>query len=295
MNSGIRFGARLAMTVGLVAVALVSVGRPRGRRARATTLGGEAASGAPQPPGRPLDGSNWVWPRRRPRPQPLASLTIRSGHTVTISSVVTMTRSSLKPAHRSLIPRTPRWRMGRGPTSRPTARGLNTVGNWTMNGNMVVTNTGTYIHNTVYGVPDRTKMTLYPSSTFIFRKSAGSNVGISWQGYTFGNVIFETTAPPWTLSFPIGGTNRDHGPGNLTIDTGRDGPHDPHRGTTIGGQFHAERRPQVQHRDAGLQFHGLGKTIGGAGAITFETWNINPGASITMASPVTLGSGSRAP
>jgi hypothetical protein len=153
----------------------------------------------------------------------------------------------------------------------------------------VVNSGGTYIHNTTSGISTPIAgASLDPGSNFIYRGSTGAAPAISTSGRTYGNLTFESTSG--TYSGTPTGTGTWTMNGNFTIGTGVTLNITQTGVMTFAGNFTNNGTLTNGTGSQVYTFIGSGKTISGGSAIGFETWNINPGASITLGNNVSVAS-----
>ena len=237
------------------------------------------------------DGSVWQAATTTPTSSH-GAITIRNGHTVTVSAIVTVDQVTVESGGQVTIASTITWTLADGTGTDLTVNGtvLNQGGTWTTTGTWTVSAGGTYIHNTTSGVSTPLgKATLDAGSNFVYRGSSTLTPAVSMSGRTYGNLSFESTSGSWTAS-PTGGgaltVNGNFVVGtSVTIVTTQTGVMTFAGDFTVNGTLTNSTGTQV------YTFTGIGKTIAGSGSMTFETWNINAGASITLDRNVGIASG----
>ncbi len=240
------------------------------------------------------DGSNWIAASATPTYTDNV-ITIRNGHTVTVATNVTVDQVMVEAGGQVTINSGVTFTTNDGPgidlSIYGTFQHSGTVPN-PMPGQGALASGGTYIHNTTSSAGrmlDFFGSNIADDSNFIYRGSSSLTPAVSVAGRTYGNLSFESTAGNWTANvsgatpFTVKG-NFTIGPG-VTYNTAQTGK------MTFAGNF---TNNGTLTNGTGTQvytFTGNGKTISGAGAITFETWNVNSGASITLGRDVTIASG----
>ena len=154
------------------------------------------------------DGS--VWEAATATPTNLHGvITIRNGHTVTISASVTIDQVTVDSGGQITIASTVTWTIADGIDADLTINGtvLNQGGTWTTAGTWIVSAGGTYIHNTASGIATPLgKATLNAGSNFVYRGSSSLIPAISMSGRIYGNLSFESTSGSWSTSSLTGGT-----------------------------------------------------------------------------------------
>jgi hypothetical protein len=238
-----------------------------------------------------FDGSNWVAAVASPTSAD-GVITIRSGHTVTISaSGLTYDQVVVDAGGQVTVAATITSTLANGAGTDLTINGtwLNSGGTWTTTGTWSVGPGGTFIQNSTtsgFGT-NLDKATLDAASNFIYRGSTGNVPSSSFSGRIYGNLSFENTSGSYSISASGAGilnvSDFTIGSG-VTYSTSQSGV------MTFGGNF---TNDGTLTNGAGTQiytFTGSGKTISGSGATGFETWNVNAGASITLGSNVSIAS-----
>jgi len=221
------------------------------------------------------------------------SVTIRSPNVVTVSSGVVMDQVVVDSGAQVTVASTVTPTLANGPGTDLTINGtwLNSGGTWTVTGaTWTVGSTGTYIHNTTSSAATPLGNATFDNlSTMIYRGSSTLSPAVSLSGRSFGNLSFESSSGSWSNT-PTGGggltINRD-----LSIGSGVTITNQLTGATSIAGNF---TNNGTLTNSTGTQiytFTGSGKTISGSGAISFETFNVNSGASITATSAFTQTSG----
>ncbi len=155
---------------------------------------------------------------------------------------------------------------------------------------MTVNSGATYIHNTTTSASTLLgSTTLNAGSYFVYRGSSTINVATSFSGRTFGNLTFESSSG--ALSISASGSSSFTVNGNLTISSGVTISTTMTGEWVIAGNFTNNGTLTNSTGTQVYTFTGTGKTISGNGTISFETWNVNSGASITLGKNVSIGSG----
>jgi hypothetical protein len=225
------------------------------------------------------------------------SITVRSPHTVTVTSDVPVDQVVIDSGAQVTMNSTVAWTLVNGTGTDLTVNGTLLNSGLTLFGATVPTPTwtvgsgGTYIHNTTAGIatPIATA-SLDPASNFIYRGSSTLNASVSFSGRTYGNLSFESTSGTWIPS-AITGTTATAINGDFTIGTNVSITGMTYTGVlTIAGNFTQNGTLAFSTGTQNFTFSGSGKTISGGGAIAFETWNVNSGASITLGSNVSIAS-----
>ena len=298
MNTSVtRFGTRLAVVASLVAVMLVTMGATAWAQTLDDYRSGATGNWNAIATWQRYDGTAWVAATVTPT-SANGVITIRTGHVVTIPTAMTLTYDQVvvDAGGQVTVSGTAVTTMANGTGTDLTINGtwLNslTTGSWTATGaTWTVGAGGTYIHNTTTGISTPLGLaTLNAASNFIYRGSSTLTPAISMSGRTYGNLSFESTSGSWTAASGVttgtftinGGFTIGSGVTYSTAQTGV---------MTFAGDF---TNNGTLTNGAGTQvytFTGAGKTVSGTGAIAFETLNVNGGASLTLASPVTIGSG----
>lgn len=221
------------------------------------------------------------------------AITIRSGHTVTMSATVTYDQATVESGGQVMVASAVAHTLANGTGTDLSISGtwLNQGSTWTTTGAAWTVNAGgTFIHNTTSGIATPlNSATLNATSTFIYRGSDTLTPSISTSGRTYGHLYFESTSGTWNASPSGSGSltvngNFSIGSG-VTYDTSQTGT------MIFTGNFTNDGTLTNGAGTQTYQFNGSGKTIGGASGITFEVFNLNTGASITLARDVTLEAG----
>lgn len=235
------------------------------------------------------DGTSWIASSGLTPTTNADTVTIRSPHIVTISAGgLSYDQVTVDSGGQVTVASTITSTLANGAGTDLTVNGiwLNQGGTWTTTGNWAVGSGGTYIHNTTSGVATPLgQATLDAASNFIYRGNSGLVPSISTSNRSYGNLSFESTSGSYTVS--------PNGTGTLTIN----GDFNNGSGVTLtitqtgimtfAGSF---TNNGTLTNSTGTQiytFTGSGKTIGGSSATSFETFNVNSGASITTSSPIT--------
>ncbi len=149
------------------------------------------------------DGLSWIAATAIPTNTD-GVITIRNGHTVTISAVgLSYDQVTVDSGGQVTVASTITSTLADGTGTDLTINGtwLNQGGIWTTTGTWVVGSGGTYIHNTTSGIATPLgRATLDANSTFIYRGSSTLTPAISLSGRTYGNLSFESTSGSWTES-----------------------------------------------------------------------------------------------
>ncbi|HXJ70103.1 MAG TPA: hypothetical protein VNM39_14440, partial [Verrucomicrobiae bacterium] len=236
-----------------------------------------------------FDGSTWVAAVTSPT-SANGVITIRSGHTVTIAaSGLSYDQVVVDGGGQVTVAATVTSTLANGTGTDLTINGtwLNQGGTWTTTGTWAVGAGGTYIHNTTSGISTPLgAATLDAASNFIYRGSSTLTPALSTSGRTYGNLSLESTSGSWTASLSGAGTLTVNG--NFTIGSGVTYSTTQTGTMTFAGNFTNNGTLTNSTGTQVYTFTGSGKSISG-NSISFETLNINSGASITFASPVTLG------
>jgi hypothetical protein len=240
-----------------------------------------------------FDGSTWVAAVTSPT-SANGVITIRSGHTVTIAaSGLSYDQVVVDGGGQVTVAATVTSTLANGTGTDLTINGtwLNQGGTWTVTGaTWSVGAGGTYIHNTASSAATPLGVATFdPASNMIFRGSSTLATPVSYSGRSFGNLSFESTSGTWTPS-AISGTTNTTVAGNFTIGANVVITGMTYTGiSSVGGNFTQNGTLSFSTGTQTFTFTGSGKSISGTGSIAFEALNINSGASITFASPVTLG------
>ena len=234
------------------------------------------------------DGSNWVAAVATPTSAD-GAITIRNGHTVTISaSGLSYDQVTVDAGGQVTVASTVTSTLANGTGTDLVINGtwLNQGGTWTTTGTWSVGAGGTFIHNTTSGIATPLgASTLDAASTFIYRGSSTLTPAISTSARTYGNLTFESTSGSWTAAPNGAGALTINGSlaigSGVTVTTTQTGTMTIAGNLTNNGTLTNSTGTQV------YTFTGSGKSISG-NSISFETLNINSGASVTFASPMTL-------
>lgn len=219
------------------------------------------------------------------------TVTIRNGHIVTISATTAYDQVIVDSGGQVTVASTVTSTLADGTGTDLIINGtwLNSGGTWTTTGTWQVNSGGTYIHNTTSGVSSPLdSATLNTASNFIYRGSSALAPSSSFSGRTYGNLSFESTSGSWTASAAGAGALTING--DFTIGSGVTYTTTQTGVMTFAGNF---TNNGTLTNNTGTQvytFTGTNKTIGGTGAINFETWNVNSGANISLTSNVSIAS-----
>jgi hypothetical protein len=240
-----------------------------------------------------FDGTMWVTPAPSTPTSADGAITIRSGHTVTVTAAVTVDQVTVDAGGQVTITSGIGWTIANGTGTDLTINGtvLNSgLALFSSAGPTWVVNAGgTYIHNTTSGIATPLGgATLNAASNFIYRGSSTLTPAISMSGRTYGNLSFESTSGNWTASVSGAGTLTING--DFTIGTGVTYSTTQTGVMTFAGDFTNNGTLTNSTGTQVYTFTGSSKTISGSSAITFETWNVNAGASITLARDVSIAS-----
>ena len=239
-----------------------------------------------------FDGTTWVAAAATPTSAD-GAITIRNGNTVTISAAgLTYDQVTVDAGGQVTVAATITSTLANGAGTDLVINGtwLNSGGTWTTTGAAwSVGPGGTFIHNTTSGIstPLNTA-TLDPASTFIYRGSSTLVPAASFSARTYGNLAFESSSGTWIIGATGAGVLQVNG--DFTIGSGVTFSSTMTGALTAAGNF---TNNGTLTNGAGTQvytFTGANKSVSGSGAITFETLNVNSGASLTLAVPVTLAS-----
>lgn len=246
------------------------------------------------------DGATW-FPATLTPTSTANTITVRNGHTVTISASVTYDQVTVDAGGQVTVASTITSTLANGTGEDLIINGtwLNSGGTWTTTGDWTVNAGGTYIHNTTSGIgTPLNNATLNASSNFVYRGSSTLTPAGSFTGRTYGNLSIESTSGLLTL--PASGAtlltvngnlsvgNSGAGTvtfsassftaavniaGNVTIDAGSaftagSNTNSVGGNWTNNGAFNASSST-VSFNGAGLQ------TIGGASATAFNNLTIN--------------------
>jgi hypothetical protein len=236
-----------------------------------------------------FNGTSWVSAVATPTSAD-GVITIRSGHTVTISaSGLTYDQVAVDAGGQVTVAPTITSTLANGAGTDLAINGtwLNQGGAWTTTGTWTAGPSGTYIHNTTSGIATPLgQATLDAASNFIYRGSSTLAPAVSTANRTYGNLSFESTAGAWSLT--ASGTTPLTVNGDFTIGSGVTYSTTQTGVMTFAGSF---TNNGTLTNSTGTQiytFTGSGKTIGGSGAISFETFNVNNGALITLTANVSV-------
>jgi adenylyl- and sulfurtransferase ThiI len=236
-----------------------------------------------------FDGTSWVAAVATPTSTD-GAITIRSGHTVTISATVTYDQVTVDAGGQVTVAATVAHTLANGTGTDLVINGtwLNQGGTWTVTGaTWSVGAGGTFIHNTTSGIATPLGVaTLDPASTFVYRGSSTLTPAISTAGRTYGALTLESTSGAWTAAVS-GGTPLTVN-GDFTIGSGVTYSTTQTGVMTFAGNFTNNGTLTNSTGTQVYTFTGSGKTIAGASSISFETFNVNTGASITVGSPITI-------
>ncbi len=235
-----------------------------------------------------FDGTSWVAAVATPTSAD-GVITIKSPNVVTISATgLSYDQVIVDPGAQVTVAATITHTLANGTGTDLTINGtwLNSGGTWTATGTWAVGSGGTFIHNTTSGISTPLgNATFDPASNFIYRGSSTLTPALSFSGRAYGNLSFESTSGAWagTLSGATATSVTDFTIGTgITLTTTFTGILTVNGSYTNNGTLTFSTGTQV------FTFTGSGKTISGSGTISFETLNINSGASITCSNAVTL-------
>jgi hypothetical protein len=241
-----------------------------------------------------FNGTSWVPAGATPTNTTAGVITIRSGHTVTISaSGLTYDQVVVDAGGQVMVAPTITSTVANGAGTDLVINGtwLNQGGTWTISSGATwsVGAGGTFIHNTSSGIATPLgNATFDAASNFIYRGSSTLTPATSTSGRTYGNLSFESTSGSWPASAAGAGALTING--DFTIGSGVTYSTTQTGVMTFAGSF---TNNGTLTNGAGTQvytFAGNGKSISGASSITFETWNVNAGASITLGRSVAIDS-----
>jgi len=242
-----------------------------------------------------FDGVSWVAAVASPTSAD-GVITVRSPNVVTISaSGLTYDQVVVDSGGQVTVAATVTTTIANGAGTDLTINGtwLHSGGTWTISASATwaVGAGGTYIHNTASSAATPLGVaTLDATSTVIFRGSSTLATAVSFSGRTFGHLIFESTSGTWTPATITGSTATAIN-GDFTIGTNVNISGMTYTGVlTIAGSFTQNGTLTFGAGTQNFTFTGSGKTISGSGAIAFETWNVNSGASITLGTSVSIAS-----
>ncbi len=238
-----------------------------------------------------FDGTNWVTASTAPTSAD-GAITIRNGNTMTVGTSVSVDQVTIDSGGQVTVSSGVTLTLANG-----AGTDLVVNGTYLNSGTLTISSStwavgagGTFIHNATSGISTPLGVaTLDAASNFIYRGASGTTPSVSTSGRTYGNLSLESTSGSWTASPSGSGTLTVNG--DFTIGTGVTYSTVQTGVMTFAGNF---TNNGTLTNSTGTQiytFTGSGKTIGGSGAITFETLNINSGASVTCNSAVTLGAG----
>ncbi len=231
------------------------------------------------------DGTNWQTPTTNTPTSSNGVITIRTGHTVTIESTVTVDEVTVENGGQLTVGSGVAWTLANGSaTPDLTISGilLNQGSTWTTTGTWAVGTGGTFIHNTNSGISQPLNdATLDAGSFFIYRGPPSPIVSVANRNY--GNLSFESTSETWSRPLS-GGTATVQG--DFTLGNGVTLGSSTFAGFTLYGDW-----TNNGTYNAGIDtvtFNGSSaQTIGGTSSTAFNNLTINN--SSTIANGVNLG------
>ncbi len=238
-----------------------------------------------------FDGVSWI-PAVLTPTNADGVITVQSGHTVTISASVTYDQVVVESGGQVTVAAGVTHTLANGAGTDLVINGtwLNQGGTWTVTGTAwTLANGGTFIHNTGSAIlAPLDRATLEPNSTFIYRRTT-SNPGISASGRTYGNLILESLSG--TYAAGVSGSNPMFVNGNFEIGSNVTLTNGLTGNVNFAGNFTNNGTLANSTFDQIYNFTGSSKSIGGTGAIEFETLNIATGAEISLGRNVTIAAG----
>jgi hypothetical protein len=236
------------------------------------------------------DGSTWVAAVATPTSAD-GVITIMSPHVVTISAAgLSYDQVVVDAGGQVTVASTITTTMLNGAGTDLTINGtwLHSGGTWTVTGTTwTVGAGGTYIHNTTSSAATPLGLaTLDPASNLIYRGSSTLATAISYSGRTFGNLSFESTSGTWTPAALAGSTASFST--NYTVGSSVSLTMTYTGVFTISGNFTNNGTITYGAGTQNFTFTGSSKTISGSGSISFETFNVSGGASITANNAMTI-------
>ncbi len=240
------------------------------------------------------NGTSWITPAPNTPTDADGIITVLNGHTVTVTANVQVDQVVIAAGGQVTI--------SSGVTitfAKNSGNDMTVSGTYLNQGTSVketggshdftINSGGTFIHNSSSAISALLdSFTLNAASTFIYRGSSTLTPSISVSNRTYGNLSFESTSGSWTAS--VNGSNALIINGDFSIGSGVTYSTTQTGTMTFAGNF---TNNGTLTNSTGTQVYtltGSGKTISGSGTIQFETWNVNAGASITLARDVDIAS-----
>ncbi len=240
------------------------------------------------------NGASWAGAGSAPTNSNCEGISILSGHTVTVTASVTVDQVTVEAGGQVTINSGISWTIDSGTGVDLTVNGtvLNKGSSlFTVSGpTWVINDGGAYIHNTTSGITTPLDgVTLSSASNFIYRGSSSVTPAVSVSGRTYGNLSFESSSGSWSKS--VSGSNPLTINGDFVIGSGVTYNTSQTGTMTYAGNFTMNGTLTNSTGTQVYTFTGTGKSIGGSGSITLETWNISSGASITLSQNVAIDAG----
>ncbi len=146
----------------------------------------------------------WICPAVPPD-SAAGTITVRSGHTVTITSSIVYDQLVVESGGKVVVAANVAHTLSDGPGNDLTIFGtwLNQGGTWTILGSArwVVSDSGTFIHQTSSGISTPlSKAVLAKGSNFIYRGGSSVVPASSFSGRTYGDLAFDSSGGPWSCT-----------------------------------------------------------------------------------------------
>jgi hypothetical protein len=242
-----------------------------------------------------FDGSSWVAAVATPTSSD-GVITIRNGHTVTVTASVTVDQVTVDAGGQVTINNGFGWTIANGTGNDLIINGTVLNSGLTLFSSAgptwLVNAGGTYIHNTASGIATPLSgAVLDRASNFIYRGSSTLTPAVSFVPVPkrYGNLTFESTSGSWTAS--VSGSGLYIIDGDFTIGSGVTFLNALTLIVQFGGNFTNNGTLTNSTGDQFYGFVGNGKSIGGSSSVEFETWSLTGSASITLSRDVSIASG----
>ncbi|MCF8244042.1 MAG: T9SS type A sorting domain-containing protein [Saprospiraceae bacterium] len=224
-----------------------------------------------------------------------ATITIQSGHTVTITTGSSITFDE------TVIQNGATLQLNQGVTA-TLANGagvdLDCSGTflnsgtvtWNTGVTMNIQSSGTYVHNTGASSTSALNVTTFsPGCTWIYRGSTGATPSAAFNGRTYENLIIESSSGTYNLIMSGGLPLTING--DFTLGSGVTIINDMSNINVFAGNFTNNGTITNSTNTQIYTFTGTGKTIEGTTTTAFETLTVTPSASISLGNNISIASG----